>query len=161
MLFELRDGVRGRVAIEQVIVTAFDGLKRGHGAVAAAFALLRQRDAFRLRLLDELLHALLRGGAGARHLAVPGRHSPRGIVINAHMVDLAEAARVVAVVFEVLRHRGDVRHGGAQRAADFENLRRGRIASAEHRDARGRAQRLLHIAVFEDHAAFRQRIDVW
>ncbi|MEQ1749325.1 MAG: hypothetical protein ABL974_07870 [Prosthecobacter sp.] len=91
---------------------------------------------------------------------MPRRDGPRGVVVDAHMVDFAETACVVAVVFEVLRQCGDVRHGGAQRATDFKDVCSGRIAPAEHGDARGRAQRLLHIAALEDHAALRQCIEV-
>jgi len=76
------------------------------------------------------------------------------------VVDFAEAAGVVAVVFEMLRQRGDVWHRGAQGASDFKNLRRGRVAPAEHGDAGRGAQCLLHVAAPKDHAALRQRIEV-
>ena len=136
MLAQLLNGIRSRVAIQQFFVSAIDRFKSRHGAVATAFALLRNRDAFGPRICDELTHPRLRGGAGARRFAVPGRHGPRSIVVDANMIYFAEAAGVVAVVLEVLRHRGDVGHGGAQGATDLKDTRGSRIPPAEHRDPR-------------------------
>ena len=63
-----------------------------------------------------------------------GRGGREVTVTDADVVNFPKAARVVAVVFEMLRQRDDAGPRRAQRAADLENLRRRRIASAQHRD---------------------------
>ena len=74
------------------------------------------------------------------------------------MVDLAQAAGVVAVVLKMLRHGGYIRQGGAQRASDFKYLRSGWMPPREHGDAGGRAKGLLDIAALKDQPAPRQGV---
>ena len=96
-------------------------------------------------------------------LGLPVRHAPRGgvlVVAVADVKDLAQRLGAVAVLLEVLRQRHRVRRGLAEVRAEIVDAERVRPQAGEQRVARRRADRLVAVGAFEQHAARREPVDV-
>ena len=111
------------------VIRAIHDLERRTSVEPDSFCPSLPLDALRFVIFSLRLDGCSPDRPVTRLLTVPCGNGPRDVVINAHVIDLPQAARVIALILEVLRQRGDIRHRGAQRAADLIDTGRCRIAS--------------------------------
>jgi hypothetical protein len=96
---------------------------------------------------------------GGRPRRLP-RHGPRRGVIEPAVIDLAHALDEIAVLFEMLAERDDIREGGPKMRFQIPNLRRVGSGAGHETGARGRAHGLLAVGAVERHAGFGDPIDI-
>ena len=98
----------------------------------------------RAELHERGLAALLHDGLAGRQLIAAatgpaGADAPArprvGVIRLVAVKNLADVARVIAVLFEELRQRDDLRHGVAKEGVDVLDLERARAKAGEHRGA--------------------------